>query len=426
MSFLKWLYPGLCVKRWIMLTVLGAFFTISGTALLVVSLLPVNRFLLLQWGERFFGPFSSPFGAAVIFVFGVACVVWGLLRAFRSIVYTLAPDNCDRLIDVLYTRSYLKRGPKIVVVGGGTGLSVLLRGLKKYTNNITAIVAVTDDGGSSGRLRGDLGILAPGDIRNCLVALADKESLMENLLQYRFSQGQLAGHNLGNLLIAAMNELTGGFNQAVREMSKVLAIRGQVLPSTLENAVLGAELIDGSVVFGESEIPRRGLKIKRVFLKPERCSPLPEALQAIKEADAVVLGPGSLYTSILPNLLLEELVESIAGTGAIKIYICNIMTQAGETSGYDAADHVRAIIEYTGNNIDYVTVNKAEVPGHVRERYKMEGSEPVAADIKEIEKIGPRVVAEALLADSDVVRHDPEKLARLIFRLILKGRGGFR
>lgn len=422
MKLLKWFYPGLKVKRWLILTALGAFLSISGTSLLVGSLLPLSRHLLLEWGDRFFGPFSSPPGAAALFVLGASAIVIGLVRAFRSIVFTLAPEDGGRLVDVLYARRYLNRGPRVVVVGGGTGLSVLLRGIKKYTSNITAIVSVADDGGSSGRLRDDLGILPPGDIRNCLVALADKESLMEQLLQYRFTVGELAGHNLGNLLIAAMNDLAGGFHQAIRGMSRVLAVRGQVLPSTLENISLGAEYSDGAVVFGESNIPKYGRRIRRIFLEPAQCFPLPEALQAIAEADAIVLGPGSLYTSIIPNLMVTGLSDEIARSGAVKMYVCNIMTQPGETDGYNASAHVKAILSHAGKIVDFILVNRGDIPRVLRDRYSKEGAIPVTVDVKEIETMGLKAVLEPLLAPGDVVRHDHDRLARLILKLVLKNR----
>lgn len=420
MMFLKWFYPGLRVKRWVFLTILGAFVSISGTSILVASLVPFSRYLLIQWGEQFFGPLSSPPGAVFLIVLGIMAAIYGLVRAFRSVVYTLAPEDGGRLIDILYTRRYLNRGPRIVVIGGGTGLSVLLRGLKKYTSNITAIVSVADDGGSSGRLRGDLGILPPGDIRNCLVALADKESMMENLLQYRFAAGELAGHSLGNLLIAAMNDIAGGFHQAIRGMSRVLAVRGQVLPSTLQNISLGAEYKDGAVVYGESNIPCHGGQIERVFLDPAECYPLPEALQAISEAEAIVLGPGSLYTSILPNMMVKGLAESIAKSRAVRIYVCNIMTQPGETEGYTASAHVRAIHSHAGRIIDYSIIHKGEIPKNIRDRYQVEGAAPVVPDGKEIEKMGIRVLPEQLISVGDVVRHDPDRLARLILSIILK------
>ncbi len=423
---LKWIYPGLRVKRWIIMALMGAFLSISGIALLVANLLPLNQYLLMRWGDLVFGSLSRPPGAIILITVGILAIVYGLVRAFRSVVYALAPEDQGRLVEVLYTRRYLIRGPRIVVIGGGTGLSVLLRGIKKYTSNITAIVSVADDGGSSGRLRDDLGILPPGDIRNCLVALADKESLMEDLLQYRFPAGELAGHSLGNLLIAAMNDLAGGFNQAIRGMSRVLAVRGRVLPSTLQNVSLGAEYWDGTVIYGESNIPKYGKRIRRVFLDPGQCHPMPEALQAIAEADAVVLGPGSLYTSILPNLLVEGLANEIASSGAAKIYVCNVMTQPGETDGYSASQHVRAILAHAGRIMDYVVLNREDIPRAARDRYAREGAVPVVPDVKEIEKEGIRAVTDLLLAGGDVVRHDPDRLARLIFRLIIKNRKGSR
>ncbi|MDD4238627.1 MAG: YvcK family protein, partial [Desulfotomaculaceae bacterium] len=319
----------------------------------------------------------------------------------------------------------LGRGPKIVVMGGGTGLSVLLRGLKEYTSNLTAIVTVADDGGSSGRLRGELGILPPGDIRNCLVAMADKEPLMEELLQYRFNTGELAGHSIGNLLLAALTEITGGIDQAVRGLSKVLAIRGHVLPATLTDITLCAELSDGTVVQGESNISRVAGRIKRVFLKPARCLPLAEALVAIRTADAVVLGPGSLYTSIIPNLLVKGIPEALARTSATKIYVCNVMTQPGETGGYTASSHLQTILNHAGKFIDYAVVNTGQVPYRLRARYRQEGAEPVVADLAEIEKLGINAVGEDLVQQKEVVRHHPDKLARAVVRLTLSGKGQY-
>jgi uncharacterized cofD-like protein len=322
------------------------------------------------------------------------------------------------MADVIYARRSLKRGPKIVVIGGGTGISMLLRGLKEFTSNLTAIVTVADDGGSSGRLRGDLGILPPGDIRNCLVALADKEPLMEELLQYRFSTGELAGHSMGNLLLAALTDMTGGFDQAVRSMSKVLALRGHVLPATLSDITLCAELTDGRVVQGESNISSTTGTIKRIYLKPTRCLPLAAALQAIAEADAVVLGPGSLYTSIIPNLLVRGIPEALTKTRAIKIYVCNVMTQTGETEGFTASSHLSAIIAHAGNFLDYMVLNTGRVPLRLRARYRQGGAEPVTADISEIEKMGVAAIGVDLVHKTDLVRHHPKKLASVILRLI--------
>lgn len=419
MNFLKWFYPGLGVKRWLLLALLGATLVLSGTALLAGSLLPVSREALLARGEEIFGPLAGwPWVLALLPVGGLALLA-GLNKAFRSVIAVLNPVGEQRLVDIIYSRRYLRRGPRIVVIGGGTGLSMLLRGIKKCTSNITAIVSVADDGGSSGRLRGDLGILPPGDIRNCLVALADRESMMEDLLQYRFSSGELAGHNLGNLLLAALNDLSGGFHQAVQDIGRVLAIRGQVLPATLQDVRLGAEFSDGVVVWGESSIPKYGRRIRRVFLDPAECFPLPEALRAIEEADAVILGPGSLYTSILPNLMVRGIPEALSRTPAIKIYVCNIMTQPGETEGYTGSAHLKAIIAHAGEVVDYMVMNREQISPSVKSRYRKEGAVAVEPDIKEIEKIGVRVIQGEFLTEGEVAHHRPEKLAATIIRLIL-------
>ena len=258
---------------------------------------------------------------------------------------------------------------KVVALGGGTGLSTLLRGLKQLTSKITAIVTVSDDGGSSGRLRAEMGVLPPGDIRNCLVALADSESLMTELFNYRFKgNGPLAGHSFGNLFIAAMSDITGDFDLAVKRSSDVLAIRGRVLPATCDDCVLGAILEDGRRVLGESVLATCDSPISRVFLEPGDCKPLPEALRAIDEADAIVLGPGSLYTSVIPNLLVPGMADAIATSKAVKIYVCNVMTEAGETTGYTAQRHLAAIRNHAGDEVvDWVIVSNSPISRHLRE-----------------------------------------------------------
>lgn len=423
MILLKWLYPGMKVKRWLLLTLAGLLLTALG-----VDLLLERRFIgdfassIHRLERALFSEDYDRIAGVIMVISGLSVMAVGLLRAFHSVAGVLAPEQEGRMAEVIYARHSLKRGPKVVVIGGGTGLSVLLRGLKEYTSNLTAIVTVADDGGSSGRLRGDLGILPPGDIRNCLVALADKEPLMEELLQYRFSTGELAGHSMGNLLLAALTDTTGGFDQAVRSLSKVLAVRGQVLPATLSDVTLCAELADGRFVHGESKISNTRGRIKRVFLKPPRCLPLAEALAAIKEADAVVLGPGSLYTSIIPNLLVKGIPEALAKTSAIKIYVCNVMTQPGETGGYTASSHLGAIIAHAGKFLDYVVLNTGQVPSRLRARYRQEGAEPVTADLAELEKLGIEAVCEDLVYRTEVVRHHPDKLARTILSLIFSSK----
>lgn len=310
--------------------------------------------------------------------------------------------------------------PRLVVIGGGTGLAVMLRGLKQYAVDITAIVTVADDGGSSGRLRSDMRMPPPGDIRNVLVALADTEPLLEKMLQYRFQNGNgLAGHNLGNLIIAAMMEITGDFTHAIQEVSRVLAVRGRVLPSTNQDVVLGAEMEDGSVVKGESRIPRSGKKIHRVFLDPPEPKPVQDAIEAIQQADGIVIGPGSLYTSILPNLLVKGVTDAIRLSRGKKIYICNVMTQAGETDGFTAADHLAAIYAHVGDNIfDVAIVNDKLPPPLIQEQYALEGATTVLPDVEAIKDLGCDVLVADLLQYQSVLRHDAVRLSHYIVELV--------
>ncbi|MGI6434161.1 MAG: gluconeogenesis factor YvcK family protein [Syntrophomonadaceae bacterium] len=313
-----------------------------------------------------------------------------------------------------------KPEPRIVVIGGGTGLSVMLKGLKKYTSQLTAVVTVTDDGGSSGRLRSELGVLPPGDIRNCLVALAETETLMDKVFQHRFNAGDgLQGHNLGNLLLVALTDIAGDFVSAIREVSQVLKVRGQVLPATLEYVTLAAKMQDGSIVTGETSIRRHDQKIEKVFLIPGKCLPAPETLEAIREADAVILGPGSLYTSIIPNLLVHGVVSAIEESKAVTCYVSNIMTEKGETDGYSAADHLRVILEHLGQQIiDYVIVNSGPIDEDRLERYREEKAVPVQTTSDEIIALGMVLIAQDLVSDTDVAWHAPDKLARVIIDII--------
>lgn len=309
--------------------------------------------------------------------------------------------------------------PKVVCIGGGTGLSVLLRGLKKFDLDITAIVTVADDGGSSGRLRNDLQIPAPGDIRNVLIALADTEPLLQSVLQYRFENGEgLAGHTLGNLMIAAMKEITGDFTLAIQEMSRVLAVRGRVLPACRENVVLCAQMEDGSIVRGESVIPEVGKKIERVFLDPPHVTPLEEAIEAIQEADGVIVGPGSLYTSILPNLLVEEIQTAIREASACKIYVCNVMTQVGETDHYTAFDHVQAIHDHAGEILDYAIINNEVPPVLMQQKYESHNQRMVIPDVENIQRLGVQTISDNLLLYRNHVRHDANRISRHILRII--------
>ncbi|HEY2420287.1 MAG TPA: YvcK family protein [Neobacillus sp.] len=312
--------------------------------------------------------------------------------------------------------------PRIVIIGGGTGMPVLLRGLKQYPVDITAIVTVADDGGSSGRLREDLHIPPPGDIRNVLAALSDVEPLVEEMFQHRFStSNELSGHSLGNLILAAMTSITGNFVHAIQEMSKVLNVRGKVLPAANQSVVLKAEMEDGTIVSGESKIPYSGKKIKRVFLTPKNIRPLPEAIQAIRQADLIIIGPGSLYTSILPNLLVPRLGNEVCLSRAKKIYICNLMTQAGETHGYSASDHVKAIYEHLNCPfIDTILVNNEEIPPDIQLRYNQELANPVEYDLPRLFELGLEVLhGDIVVQENGSLRHDPKRVAKILYDLLI-------
>lgn len=306
-------------------------------------------------------------------------------------------------------------GLRIVAIGGGTGLATLLRGLKQLTAHLTAIVTVTDDGGSSGRLRKDLGVLPPGDVRNCLVALAADESLMGELFSYRFATGELAGHSFGNLFLAALTEVTGDFDRAIKESSKVLAISGTVLPSTTADVHLHALLSDGRELVGESVIGRAPVSVTRVWIEPADAYAVPLAVERIAEADLVVLGPGSLFTSIAPNLLVHGIAEALAVTSARVVYVANVMTQPGETAAFGALDHLDGLLRHLDEGVvDVMVVNQAPIPAYLLSRYADEGAEPVLWNGGQQEYRGVRIVpADIVLADR-LIRHDPERLARLV------------
>jgi uncharacterized cofD-like protein len=320
----------------------------------------------------------------------------------------------------------MKHNPKIVAIGGGTGLSILLRGLKQFTPNITAIVTVADDGGGSGILREDLGMLPPGDIRACLLALANTEPTMEKVLQYRFKEGQLKGQSFGNLFIAAMNEIYGSFEEAIKETSNVLSITGKVYPMTLEDVRLHAELENGKIIHGESKIPceakNEGCRIKRVFMYPKISYPMTEAVEAINEADLIVLGPGSLYTSIVPNLLVNDMVSSIYNAKAPKVYICNVMTQPGETDNLGVIEHVQGILNHSREDfIDYVIVNTEEIPEETLRKYITDGSRPVILtldDEKKLKEKNIKLITEKLIdIKKNYIRHDNIKLSKMLIKI---------
>ncbi len=330
--------------------------------------------------------------------------------------------NGEDLVDQIKRRRRQQRGPRIVAIGGGTGLSTLLRGLKHYSDNITAIVTVADDGGSSGRLRRDMGVLPPGDIRNCLTALADEEALLTELFRYRFDAGDgLSGHSFGNLFISALAEITGkDLMQAIAATSKVLAIRGQVLPATLADVTLWVELQDGRWVEGESNIAKAKGTIQRIGCQPPQPPAIPEVIAAINAADYIILGPGSLYTSIIPNVLVPDIVKAIAANPAPHIYVCNIMTEPGETSNYAVGDHIAALDKVAGVRLfDGVLVQKYPPSERAIERYRDQGATPVAIDSDHLTHLGCRVVLAHVMhedPETGLIRHDPERLSAMLMR----------
>lgn len=405
-AFFKWLYPGMRVKRWAFLSLLG----------LILMMVGVGGIMTYRGGLT----------ASIAFVYyanvllGIMLLISGFKNMMVSVVSLILPHKDGHLIDILYQKRFLEHGPRIVAIGGGTGLSVLLHGIKEYTSNITAVVTVADDGGSSGRLRQQFDIVAPGDIRNCLVALANEETMMNQLFQYRFEKDtDFSGHSFGNLFITAMTQVTGDFEKALKESSKVLSIRGRVLPSTLEKVVLAAEHADGRLTEGEAQIPKTGSPIKKIFIRPNSASAAPDAVRAILEAELIILGPGSLYTSIIPNLLIREIREAVVASQVSKIYVCNIMTQPGETNGFKASDHIRELVKHTHPKIlDACIVNTGSVPVCLLDKYGRESSVPVEADTQAIKDMGYGVIEEDLVSASDHVRHDAGKLARIVADLL--------
>ena len=406
-TFIKFAYAGLGVKRWVLLWSIGVGIIAIGLAFVSKNVFDIYLPNFLPWYLE--GVLLGGVGVAAVVV-----SVYGLYRSVGHLV--LATSGIDSLADTLYTRRYRARGPRIVTIGGGTGMSVLLRGLKEHTDNISAIVTVGDDGGSSGRLRENFGVLPPGDFRNCLIALSDDETLVRDLFQYRFDRGEgLEGHSFGNLFIAAMTEITGNFEAALEEFSRVLAVHGRVIPATNESLQLSAELFDGKVIDGESKFEENRGLIKELMIRPEDAAALPTALDAIRDAEMIVIGPGSLYTSILPNLLVKGIADAVLNSKARKLYVCNVATESGETIGYTVADHLSALQQHTSNGIvDYVVANsgQAELGPPFKGRL-------VEHDGRDIE--GARIFTADLIDASFPVRHDAGKLADCILEVYHRG-----
>jgi len=424
------------VKRWLCLTVIGVALVVIGLALLM----SVHTLLFINMLNDIAGNVDAlfhinigrqetyiPLGSIIIAI-GLISIVISFYEVNRSIIGSLLPESWMKSGDIasrIYQRQSLAQGQSIVVIGGGTGLSTMLRGLKGHTSNLTAIVTVTDNGGSSGQLTESTGILPPGDLRNCMVALADEEPRLSRAFDYRFGDNHpkgLQGHSLGNLFIAAMTDLNNGdYEKAIDDASKILAIRGKVYPSTLEKVTLIGEMEDGSWVEGETQIAGSGKKIERIWLRPENARPLEEAVKAIKRADAIILGPGSVFTSVIPNLLVDGIADAIDRSRAVKAYVCNVMTQPGETDGFKASDHVVAIASHApGKRIfDYVLVNKRRPAPELISRYEGVGQQFVEPDVENIRALGYTPILGDFISESNVLRHNTDKLAEAIFRVII-------
>lgn len=416
MTIKDWLRPGIKVKRWIIFGLFGILLISFGFTELVT-----RRVYDIYY--KVFYIFLNITGVFVIYV--------SVTEAMKSVIalmnggYIKMSLDSNKMESLIYEKRLLVKGPKVVVIGGGTGLSTMLRGLKYYTSNITAIVTVGDDGGGSGVLREDLGMLPPGDIRNCLLALADTEPLMEELLQYRFKDGRLKDQSFGNLFLAAMDGVSDNFEDAIRKMSSVLAVTGKVLPVTLDDMKLKAELESGTIVEGESYIGnvviKENTRIKKLMIDPVDAKAVNEALLAIKEADAIVMGPGSLYTSVIPNILVKDIKKSIKKSDAIKIYISNIMTQPGETTNYKVSDHVKALKDHGGKDIvDYVICNIGTVPNEIIKRYEKDGSTLVKLDRENLKELNVEPIEGSLVKISKgYIKHDTDRLAELIIDTIM-------
>jgi len=412
---LKWVRIGFRFRKWLTGAAAGGLLLLFSFAILLKDGVvgPIQKGVAL--------------GAAVAGLASIAFCFRTILMKFLHVYPTgiyKKPENIEEVGDVLYRRKLLSSGPRIVVIGGGTGISTMLRGLKKFSGNITAVITVADDGGGSGVLREDLGMLPPGDIRNCIMALAETESVMERLLQYRFTDGRLKGQSFGNLFLAAMNGISENFEQAVRSTGEVLAVQGRVLPVTEQDVRLTAVLEDGTEVAGESNIGHHNRthpgRIRQIRLDPERVRPVEPVLEAIRTADLIVLGPGSLYTSILPNLLVEGVAEAITASRAARVYVCNVMTQPGETDGYCVSDHIRALWDHTSSDLfTYCLVNSGDVDETVRERYRADGADLVMVDLSRLKKMGIKLVESDVVETRDrLVRHDPDKLAQAVMDIL--------
>lgn len=429
-TFRKYSLPGL--KRWLFIILVALIAVIFGLAL-VFKAHPVTRIAQFIWNTLSFIADNVPptISGVIAISLGVFLLIYSFFRANKQILTLVAPDESS-LLDTLDRALMENKGSKIVAIGGGTGLSNMLKGLKNYTSNITAVVTVADDGGSSGRLRKSMDIVPPGDIRNCIAALSHDDEVITQLFQYRFDSEapqDLQNHSFGNLFLTALVELGGSKNMAdaVQHACRILKARGNVLPVSNDPMHLIAEMEDGRKILGESKIPEANGKIKRLYCEEPRPKVLPEVIEAINDSEIIVLGPGSLYTSIIPNLLVPEVVEAISKSNAVKIYICNVMTQPGETTDYSVSDHVQALMEHTKETckdfsrlVDFVMVNNMAPHKSQLEKYKEDNQHPVELDYSVVRELGLRVYPTNLLQKGNFVRHNPYKLSKAILEIYSK------
>jgi uncharacterized cofD-like protein len=420
-SALKWLYPGMHIKRWLALLLFGISLMGLGIAYVLkeaylqAELPGIFYYLTLQFMPRW--------GRGLLFMsLSLSTVGISVYKLNQSLLFAFVrPDHRGEgngnggLAEAIYNKRFLQRGPRVVAIGGGTGLSTLLRGIKGYTSNLTAIVTVADDGGSTGVLRQEFGVVAPGDLRQCIAALAEAEPLMSRLFQYRFTEGTgLEGHSFGNLFIVAMAEVTGNFETAIHEASRVLNVRGSILPSTLEDVTLSARTHEDEIVHGEHNISERGARIRDLYLNPADAEAHPDAVRAILDADLVIIGPGSLYTSVMPNLLVGGIQKALFQTSAMKMFICNVATQHGETDNFSVADHIETIERHAGKGILNAVLANSNIDA-LPESWQ---SSPVPIANDELRAFeGLRLVQADVVAEENRYRHDPEKLAATVMRL---------
>ena len=424
-KFIKWLRPGLRIKRWIALIMLGMIFAVLSSVMLILLATSVRGMA----GQTFLGFVVTLGGAELVgcaalgFILSGFCLITGIYRLIKS-MWGLVDRRAARkgLVNAAYERAILTEGPKIVALGGGTGLSCVLTGLKEYSFDITAVVSMADDGGSSGKLRQELGIVPPGDIRKCLIALADEEPLMSELLDFRFPDNELGGHNFGNLFLTALARIRGDFGEAVREANRILSVRGRVLPSTLDKISLVATHEDGSKTTGQAVISKTQKRIKALELRPDPEPLAEDIVRAIEDADLIVMGPGSLYTSIIPNLLIRGMTDALANSKAVKVFVSNIMTYEGETRGYDLPDLLKALDEHSNKQrlYDVVLVNSGKYGDTGMLTVKERNAHPVRYDLAAYSKAAFKVVADDVVNSAYPLRHDSKKLAQALMR-ILKG-----